>query len=429
LTCVFENILGQSEVCASLRSDILQDLLPGSMLFEGPSFSAKLSTALELARTVSCDGEALWNCTCPQCARHRLLMHQDMMILGPKSFREELAIGVAMMENAPGPASRYFFIRAARKLARRFDQDLYGGEENKLSKVLPLLRSVLESIDACLPGENPDDLAAAKDARKLLPVCAKLESMLPATTPVFQIRSMEFWARLAPYGKRKTIIIEHADKMLDSSRNALLKILEEPPARSIFILTTTRRQAIIPTIVSRVRRYHFIQRTGAEAKAVIERIFRVKDSEYGNLGEYFASFRSSSSSGMMELSRNFVSALLLEAMQIHGFSYEKPISELAHSGSSIRAAIQAASSATSGFGNGDETSALTFPQFLDEAGIVFSRLLREEGAGIQTQRLSELFAKLARDALNRYTSFNLLPTALTERLAQAFVDSSEAGLQ
>ncbi len=426
---MFENILGQAEACTNLRSNLEGDLLPGSMLFEGPPFSAKLSTALELARAVSCERDAVWNCPCPQCTRHRSLIHQDMLIFGPKSFREELAIGVTMMENAPGPASRYFFIRAARKLSRRFDQDLYNGEETRLSKALPLLRSVFESMDICLPSGNPDDVAAAKDARKLLPVCAKLEDMLPAAIPVFQVRSMEFWARLAPYGKRKTIIIEHADKMLDSSRNALLKILEEPPAHAIFILTTTRRQAIIPTIVSRVRRYHFIQRTGSDAKEVLERIFRLKNSEYSGPSQYFAHFRSSSSSAMVELSRNFVASLLSEAMQIHGYSCEKPILELAKSGSSIRSAIQAITSTTSNFGNNDEASAWTFPLFLDEAGIVFSKLLREEGAAIQAQRLSELFAILARDALNRYTSYNLQPAALAERLAQAFIDSAEAGLR
>jgi len=420
---VFENILGQVDACESLGSEINRKELPGSMLFEGPSLSAKLSTALELARSLSCDRDATWNCPCPQCQRHRSLVHQDLLILGPKSFREELAIGVTMMEESPGHASRYFFIRAARKLARRFDKDLFNGEEARLSKALPLLRSVLEGIDACLPGGIPDDTAAAKDARKLIPVCARLEDLLPTATPVFQVRSMEFWARLAPYGKRKTIIIEHADKMLDSARNALLKILEEPPARAVFVLTTSRRQAIIPTILSRVRRYRFIQRTGVDARAVLERIFRVKEAGNTSITGYFDRFRLATNDTMQGISKNFAAALLFEASNQSGGFNEESLSSLARTGSSIRTAIQSAATATSNFGGGDEASAWTFPLFLDRTGDVFIKLLRESNAGMETQRVSELYAELSRDALNRYTSYNIQPVALTERLAQAFINS------
>ena len=47
---------------------------------------------------------------------------------------------------------------------------------------------------------------------------------------------------------KKTIIIENADRMLESVRNALLKILEEPPVDTIFILTTSQRNLVMPTI-------------------------------------------------------------------------------------------------------------------------------------------------------------------------------------
>ncbi|MGP1530545.1 MAG: hypothetical protein ACTTI3_09480, partial [Treponema sp.] len=59
-----------------------------------------------------------------------------------------------------------------------------------------------------------------------------------------------------------------------SARNAFLKILEEPPEYAFFILTTTRRAAIIPTILSRVRTYVFIERESKHQQSVIERVFR-----------------------------------------------------------------------------------------------------------------------------------------------------------
>ncbi|HPB66458.1 MAG TPA: hypothetical protein PLW80_07845, partial [Spirochaetales bacterium] len=227
---MFENIMWQPNATEALKAELDRGALPGSLLFEGPPLSAKLSSALELSRALSCERDAAWNCPCQQCSRHRTLSHQDTLLLGPKSFREELAIGAAMMKRAPGSGSRFFFTRAVKKLTRRFDQELYAGEEARLSKALPLVRSALEGVDACAPASPTgrssalSDDEAVKEAGKLLGVCAKLEDLLPAATPVFQVRAMEFWARLAPYGRRKTIIIEHADRMLDASRNALLKI-------------------------------------------------------------------------------------------------------------------------------------------------------------------------------------------------------------
>jgi DNA polymerase III subunit gamma/tau len=54
----------------------------------------------------------------------------------------------------------------------------------------------------------------------------------------------------------------------------LLKILEEPPATAILILATTRRGAMMPTILSRVRPYVFIGRDAETERDVIRRVFR-----------------------------------------------------------------------------------------------------------------------------------------------------------
>ncbi len=58
-----------------------------------------------------------------------------------------------------------------------------------------------------------------------------------------QLRSYE--------GSRKVFVLAHADRMNDEAANALLKILEEPPPHAFFLLTTSRPQRILPTIVSR----------------------------------------------------------------------------------------------------------------------------------------------------------------------------------
>lgn len=408
-------------VVKSLVDGLKNDMIPGSLLFDGPSLSAKLTTGLELARVSSCTQNANWNCPCAECLRHRILVHQDILLLGPKISRMELELGADMLERVPGMPSRYFFIRAARKLTRRFDRELYENEENRLAKALPLLRSVFEALDACLPG-GADDIGATKEARKITPTCAKLESLLPDATPVFQIRSMEFWARLAPFGKKKTIILEHADRMLDASRNALLKILEEPPIHVRFILTSSRRQAIIPTILSRVRSYRFSPRSGDDARTIIERVFRCPEDGSANLEAFFGKRQSDGIQDMTISGQEWIASLLATLERSGKIFSEVPLAALAAAGSSRPAEIIASLAAETGkFGASDDTMAWSFPALLDGGSKAFANLLRDGQSGKETLRLAESYADLARDALLRYSSYNLNPVALAERLADSFI--------
>jgi len=75
-----------------------------------------------------------------------------------------------------------------------------------------------------------------------------------ATIPVDDIRSIKKGIFDAPFlSPYKIFIIEEAESMSPGAQNALLKILEEPPQHAIFILTVSKRQAILPTISSRCR--------------------------------------------------------------------------------------------------------------------------------------------------------------------------------
>ena len=67
-----------------------------------------------------------------------------------------------------------------------------------------------------------------------------------------QIRAVkEFVFRKPALSERKVVVIDSAEQMNREAANALLKVLEEPPTDTHFILTTSMRDAIIPTILSR----------------------------------------------------------------------------------------------------------------------------------------------------------------------------------
>lgn len=67
-----------------------------------------------------------------------------------------------------------------------------------------------------------------------------------------QIRQLKKNLALKPYSAPfKAALILEADKLTLPAQNALLKVLEEPPAKSILVLTTGQTGLLLPTIISR----------------------------------------------------------------------------------------------------------------------------------------------------------------------------------
>lgn len=75
---------------------------------------------------------------------------------------------------------------------------------------------------------------------------------------VDDIRTLTDQVRIPPQtGKYKVYIIDEVHMLSQSAFNAFLKTLEEPPAHTIFILATTEKHKIIPTILSRCQIFDF----------------------------------------------------------------------------------------------------------------------------------------------------------------------------
>jgi len=75
---------------------------------------------------------------------------------------------------------------------------------------------------------------------------------------VDDIRNLNDQVRIPPQlGKYKVYIIDEVHMLSQSAFNAFLKTLEEPPPHAIFILATTEKHKIIPTILSRCQVYDF----------------------------------------------------------------------------------------------------------------------------------------------------------------------------
>ena len=73
-----------------------------------------------------------------------------------------------------------------------------------------------------------------------------------------EIRDLRDRVNLAPVaGRRKVYIIDEVHMLTPEAFNALLKMLEEPPEHVIFVLATTEKHRVLPTIISRCQSFDF----------------------------------------------------------------------------------------------------------------------------------------------------------------------------
>jgi DNA polymerase-3 subunit gamma/tau len=271
---MFETILEQPAV-VQLASDLSCGTIAPSMLFAGPTASGKGSTGLELARIRSCERNADKDCTCYACNQHRLLSHPDLLVLGPRSFSAEIAVSANAFKRNPSPEGRLLFIRSVRKLLIRFAPVLWE-DDPKFGKLTSMIVTLREDLDDFLGKTSTLDSIEKRDKRceTIKKNALKLEEEgIAESIPVGHIRCVSYWSHLAPTGKEKLLLIENADRMQDAARNSLLKMLEEPPAKLIIVLTSTREKALLQTILSRVRPYRFVQRPASVERILIQQVF------------------------------------------------------------------------------------------------------------------------------------------------------------
>jgi DNA polymerase-3 subunit delta' len=137
-----------------------------------------------------------------------------------------------------------------------------------------------DSYDACgecaacrriEKGTYPDVLLVDEEGvhPEILDVEVKENS---AIIPVEVLREVIKAAQFRPYeGRRRVIIIDPADAMTAFGQNALLKVLEETPPATVFVLVTSRPDVLYATIRSRCPQIRFGPLTAADIARVLTR--------------------------------------------------------------------------------------------------------------------------------------------------------------
>ncbi|MCE9571566.1 MAG: DNA polymerase III subunit delta', partial [Deltaproteobacteria bacterium] len=127
----------------------------------------------------------------------------------------------------------------------------------------------LASALNCLtsPGEGCDDCdACSRIEAGIHPDVVTIEREGAAQiVPIESVRhNVIARVGLPPHEARvRVFLFDEATALQGAAANALLKTLEEPPARTMFILATTAPEQLLPTIRSRCQRVHFAARTAA----------------------------------------------------------------------------------------------------------------------------------------------------------------------
>ena len=207
----FRDVIGQQEVIGQLIKDAQAGTVPHALLFCGPEGTGKLQTAIAFSRYLLCrdKGTGTESCgTCPSCVKMDKLVHPDLHFVFPVINKSKTAGRSTISDDEIG-IWREFVL-----------ENRYFGFEDWMN-----------AIDV----EN-------KQARIFVTESESITSKL-------SLKSVE--------GGYKIVIIWHAEKMKAECANSLLKLLEEPPAGTVFILVSDTPEQMLETIVSRTQRIEF----------------------------------------------------------------------------------------------------------------------------------------------------------------------------
>ena len=197
---LFREIIGQEATKQQLRQTVREGRIPHAQLFTGISGIGKLQLALAYAQYLNCPNRTESDScgTCPTCLQYQHLQHPDLHFVFP----------------------------------------IVGSDET--------CDSFLEQWRQIILDKHYFDL---EEWHKALNVETK-QSM------IYEKESGEILRKLSlkPYGDGyKVMIIWQPEKMNTTTANKLLKMLEEPPAQTVFLLVSEHPEQLLTTIQSRVQ--------------------------------------------------------------------------------------------------------------------------------------------------------------------------------
>lgn len=207
----WSSVLDQDRVVQTLRRALAQERVAHAYLLHGPDGVGKRAVAYEMARALQCPEQADEACdACPTCRKTRRMVHPDVHVNLPHPWsqekdRDEDDIGARIRRLGENPYAAIDYVRRP---------SLSDPSETSNQQVYYRIDQVRQDII------QPMSLAKGE-------------------------------------GRYKVNILIDAEKMREEAANAFLKLLEEPPPQTVFLLTTNRPDQLLPTILSRCQQLRF----------------------------------------------------------------------------------------------------------------------------------------------------------------------------
>ena len=287
---MFAHVFGQQGVTELLEGDIIQEELPQALLFSGERYTGKMTAALETSRVLHCREGGLPGCSCRRCTEARYLTDPFTMVYANREFLTLFDAAAESYLRSPNEATRILVSRGVNLLLKRFDV-MWTPSRDALEKQFgSALESLTEHMELFLSADDRKQEQQKKHLDTMRRQLAKLDgSIKSCNIPVESLRTLQGWLSTKPGDRRAVVVIEGVDRFAEASKHALLKFLEEPPPGVTVILITEGRGRIIPTILSRVRTYHFQQRSDDDKERVIRDVYFQDPDDYDSLNTFFLS--------------------------------------------------------------------------------------------------------------------------------------------
>lgn len=336
----FKDIPGHETIKKSLLRSVKTGRISHSQLFHGPAGSAKFALALAYARYISCTNRSENDScgTCPSCIKFNQYAHPDLHFVFPATSRDG-----------------------------KVDKDKKTESENYIQKFREMLI------------ENPYETEYSWYERIGM---EKKQGIINKAESSGIIRKLNLKSYESEY---KILIMWLPERMNPRSSNILLKIIEEPPPKTLFLFVSENPDLLLPTIISRTQLIRVPKFHDSEVEELLKRNFTSEDKEIKNAvrlanGNYHMAQASLSDGernrenftlfvSLMRLSyKKDVPSLMKWVEEISGPGRERQKNFLEYSLRLIRENLMM------NMGNGDITHSADYE---DEFSVKFSRFIHE----------------------------------------------------
>jgi DNA polymerase III subunit delta' len=201
----FSEVVGQEDLKMKLRASVKAGRMPHTQMFYGPDGSGTLPLAIAYAQYVACTnrGETDSCGTCASCRKFAKLVHPDLHFV--------------------------FAVNTSEKVSKDPVSDNYIAEWRSFVLANPYFRS--NHWYDCIGIENKQGLISRNESESI-------------------IRKLSLKPFESDY---KILIVWLAEKMNTTSANMLLKLMEEPPEKTLFLLVCEDPEQLLGTILSRAQ--------------------------------------------------------------------------------------------------------------------------------------------------------------------------------